>query len=155
LAEAGRPLAGARLVGTVEAVLDADGVALPAICHADHGRAAAALRLALGEVRYAAERAVGRSLTPELVLADMDRISVDGDDGDKHVHFGSGAPFGITPRELAVLRVLPSSTYREIADALFISERTVEHHVRSLCGKLGVRHRREAVAAARRHGLIP
>ncbi len=51
--------------------------------------------------------------------------------------------------------VAEGQTDRQIAAALFISERTVEHHVRNLCGKLGVRHRREAVVTARRHGLIP
>jgi DNA-binding CsgD family transcriptional regulator len=142
-------------VGAVEAVLDADGVALPAICRADHGRAAAELRLALGEDRYAAELAAGRSLTPELVLGELDQILADGGDGAEHTRPGPGAQFGMTARELDVLRLLPTSTYREIAAALFISERTVEHHVRNLCGKLGVNHRREAVATARRRGVIP
>jgi DNA-binding CsgD family transcriptional regulator len=109
----------------------------------------------LGEDRYAAERAAGRSLTPEQALAELDRISADGGDGTEHVRPRPGERFGLTERELTVLHLLPSSTYREIAGRLFISERTVEHHVRNLCGKLGVRHRREAVATARRHGLIP
>jgi ATP/maltotriose-dependent transcriptional regulator MalT len=155
LAEAGRSQIAARLVGAVEAVLDADGVALPAINRADHGRAAAKLRLTLGEDRYGVERAAGLSLTPEQVLAELDHVLVDGVDGTAHVRSQADTPFGITAREIAVLRLLPSSTYREIADALFISERTVEHHVRNLSGKLGVHHRRAAVEAARRHGLIP
>jgi predicted ATPase/DNA-binding CsgD family transcriptional regulator len=154
LVEAGRPQVSARLVGAIEAILDVDGVALPGSFRADHDRATAGLRLALDEDRYEVELAAGRSLTPEQILAELDRILADGSDDAEQARPTVAAPFGITARELTVLRLLPSSTYREIADTLFISERTVEHHVRSLCGKLGVRHRREAVEAARRHGVI-
>jgi predicted ATPase/DNA-binding CsgD family transcriptional regulator/transcriptional regulator with XRE-family HTH domain len=154
LTEAGRPQVGARLVGAVEAILDADAVALPDSFRTDHDRATTALRRALDEDRYGVERAAGRALGPEQVLAELDRVLADGSDDTEHAPPRAGAPFGITAREFTILRLLPSATYREIADALFISERTVEHHARSLCGKLGVRHRREAVDAARRHGLI-
>jgi predicted ATPase/DNA-binding CsgD family transcriptional regulator len=155
LTEAGRSQFGARLVGAVEAVLDADGVALPALCRADHGRAAAELQLALGEDRYGVERATGRCLTPEQILAEVDAMLAESEDVTAHSRPCSESRFGITARELQILCLLPTSTYREIASRLFISERTVEHHVRNLCGKLGVHHRREAVHAARRHGVIP
>ena len=155
LAATGRSLLGARLVGAVEAVLDTDGVALPASCRADHGRATAELRLALGEERYTAERKAGQTLTPEQVLAELDRRSADGGDGLEPIRRQLDVPFGVTARELDILRLLPSSTYRQIASRLFISERTVEHHVHNICGKLGVRHRREVVDIARQAGLIP
>jgi DNA-binding CsgD family transcriptional regulator len=152
--ETGRLQVGARLVGAVEAVLDADGVALPAICHADYEHATVALNFALGDIRYAAERAAGRSLTPEQVLAELDHILADQSADTESARSRYGEPFGITARELDVLRLLPGYTYREIGEQLFISERTVEHHSRSLCRKLGVNHRRAAVDVARRHGLI-
>jgi DNA-binding NarL/FixJ family response regulator len=44
---------------------------------------------------------------------------------------------------------------REIADTLFVSVRTVEHHVARLFAKLGVRSRSSAVAAAITVGLLP
>jgi DNA-binding NarL/FixJ family response regulator len=56
----------------------------------------------------------------------------------------------LTTRELEVLRLLAGGlTDRAIADALTISPRTVESHVGSILGKLGVRNRAEAAARYR------
>ena len=57
---------------------------------------------------------------------------------------------GLTTRELEVLRLLAGGlTDRAIADALTISPRTVESHVGSILGKLGVRNRAEAAGRFR------
>jgi DNA-binding CsgD family transcriptional regulator len=54
-----------------------------------------------------------------------------------------------------VLRLLATGrTDREIAAALFIGLRTVNWHVGSILGKLGVTTRRAAVDQARAAGLI-
>jgi LuxR family transcriptional regulator, maltose regulon positive regulatory protein len=61
----------------------------------------------------------------------------------------------LTLRELEIVRELPTmSTVEEIASALFVSANTVKTHVRSVYQKLGVTSRRDAVAEARRLGLI-
>ena len=68
----------------------------------------------------------------------------------------SVVPFGLSPREFGVLLVLAEGrTNREIAERLFISERTVAVHVRRILAKLGVSGRVEAAGMAIRLGLLP
>jgi DNA-binding NarL/FixJ family response regulator len=66
------------------------------------------------------------------------------------------APGGdLTPRELEILTLLSAGKRpREIAAALFISEKTVSSHLQRVLTKLDVRSRTEAVAVAYREGLI-
>ena len=61
----------------------------------------------------------------------------------------------LTPREQEVLRLLAEgNTNRQLGKALFISEKTASVHVSNILGKLEVSSRGEAVAAARRRGLV-
>jgi len=61
----------------------------------------------------------------------------------------------LTPRELETLQLLALGLpNREIAERLFISERTVKFHVNAILSKLGARSRTEAVVRAARHGLV-
>ncbi|GAA2745134.1 hypothetical protein GCM10009868_25520 [Terrabacter aerolatus] len=61
----------------------------------------------------------------------------------------------LSARELSLLRELPSLlTVAEIAEARAVSRNTVKTQLRSLFQKLGVGSRRDAVAAARRLGLL-
>jgi DNA-binding CsgD family transcriptional regulator len=63
-------------------------------------------------------------------------------------------PAGLTAREVEVLALLGSgASNAEIAAQLFLSERTVEHHVAALLRKLGVGSRGRAVSEAVRLGL--
>jgi DNA-binding CsgD family transcriptional regulator len=61
----------------------------------------------------------------------------------------------VTARELDVLRLLAEGLRNaDIAERLFLSRRTVDHHVSAILRKLGVSTRGEGVAAATRLGLL-
>jgi DNA-binding CsgD family transcriptional regulator len=63
-------------------------------------------------------------------------------------------PANLTPREVEVLALVEQGLRnRQIADRLFVSAKTVDHHVGAILRKLGVHTRGEAGAAARRLGL--
>lgn len=65
------------------------------------------------------------------------------------------APIRLSDRERDVLALLAQRyTAPEIADRLFISVRTVEHHVSNIYNKLGVNSRRAAAAVAVQLGLV-
>ena len=64
-------------------------------------------------------------------------------------------PGGLTGRQLDVLGLLVDGlSNAEIAARLVISRRTADHHVSAILGKLEARSRGEAVAAARRLGVV-
>ena len=54
----------------------------------------------------------------------------------------------LTAGELRVLKLLPASTYPQIASMLYISRNTVKTHLRSIYQKLGVASRSEAIERA-------
>ena len=67
-----------------------------------------------------------------------------------------GNPAGLTSRELEVLALLAEGlTNAQVAERLFVSPKTVDHHVSAVLRKLGETNRSAAVAAARRAGMLP
>jgi DNA-binding CsgD family transcriptional regulator len=67
----------------------------------------------------------------------------------------SAARFGLTERELDVLRLLVTGRSNpQIAELLFISPATARTHVSNILAKLDVHTRTEAVDVAHRHGLL-
>jgi len=65
------------------------------------------------------------------------------------------APADLTPRELEILRLIAAGAAdRQIAEALFVSRRTVATHVASILKKLDVETRTAAALRAVRKGFV-
>lgn len=64
-------------------------------------------------------------------------------------------PAGLTTRQLEVLRLMTDGlSNTEIANELYVSKKTVEHHISAVYTKLGVRSRQQATRAAVDLGVI-
>jgi DNA-binding CsgD family transcriptional regulator/tetratricopeptide (TPR) repeat protein len=115
---------------------------------------------ALGAAHAACERLGAAPLANELTLLAR-RARIELADGpaarppEPAEHDDPGARLGLTRRELQVLGLVTDGlTNREIAQALFVTERTAGAHVSSILAKLHVRSRLEAATAAHRLGLV-
>jgi len=86
----------------------------------------------------------GAKLWAERTRAELKRIS------------GRAAiPGALTPAEERVAAlVAEGKTNKEVAAALFLSDRTVEGHLARIFGKLGIRHRTEVAAALQTQGVV-
>jgi two-component system, NarL family, response regulator DevR len=67
----------------------------------------------------------------------------------------SGEPFPLNPRQLAIIRLVAHGlTNREIADRLYLSEKTVKAYLGEALRRLGVKKRVEAALLASSKGWI-
>jgi DNA-binding NarL/FixJ family response regulator len=66
----------------------------------------------------------------------------------------SSGPQPLSDREREVLQLVARGhTYKEIGGELFISEKTVENHVRNILGKLHLSRKQELIRYAVEHGI--
>jgi DNA-binding CsgD family transcriptional regulator len=97
-------------------------------------------------IAEAAQVKVREPITPSPVPVPLDTPSTSSFRGNS---------FGLTAREIEVLRLVTQGlTYTQIAEQLIISPRTVDAHLRSIYGKLGVTSRNAATHFAFEHNLI-
>ena len=121
------------------------------------GRVVAGVYASVGREAFVEAWLADRALAFDAAVAEACRAGP----GERGAAARSGAPalrpparFGLSTREREVLALLVQGrTDREIAEALFLSRRTVTTHASNLFAKLGVASRTEAAALAVREGL--
>ncbi len=87
---------------------------------------------------------------------DADAILIAPGTSEEAIDDDDGLIEPLTPREMEVLALLADGlSNKRIAGELGISDQTVKFHVASICGKLSVANRTEAVRQAIRRGIIP
>ncbi len=146
----------ARLFGVTTALAEATGLAAAWPERDLHAQGMETAREALGGEAFAAAFAAGRHLSKDQFLAEVEQV----------LDLASAMPSppsampdpahrtSLTARELEVLGlIVEGCSNREIAEALFVSPRTVDTHITNVLAKLDAKSRTAAVAAARRLGL--
>ncbi len=117
--------------------------------------------LALGAAQRRAKRRREARETLEEALATFERIGaalwVERARAElKRISGRAATPGALTPAEERVAAlVAEGKTNREVAAALYLSDRTVEGHLSRIFGKLGIRHRADLAGALQTRGISP
>jgi predicted ATPase/DNA-binding CsgD family transcriptional regulator len=149
LTELGGFASSARLLAVADAERAALGVSVPTQVRAVHEQTRCTTRQALGAAAYAAALTLGQIQPVERAIDQALTAAI-----DERCAPPTTGP-GLTRRERDVLRQMAEGrSDPEIADALFLSTRTVSWHVGNILAKLAVDSRTAAVARAVRDGLV-
>lgn len=145
----------ARLVGAADAIYERLGIPEGGPQVVDYATTATRVRAVLGADVYERAWAEGFALTTEQALdiaLAVTHMREDTETAPPTAVSGTPVPallVELTPRERDVLRLIAEGrTNDAIAEALFISPRTVTTHITRLYAKLGVSNRAEAVNLA-------
>jgi predicted ATPase/DNA-binding CsgD family transcriptional regulator len=172
LARQGEAVWAARLWGGAETLREVGGPRGPFIMfakrtqaeRADDERLVSAVRTQLGEQAFAKAWAEGRTMTPEQALAAQGKpVLFDQPPAKSPSKPRTKASKGLVPtpshglteREVEVLRLVAQGlTDAQVAEALVVSPRTVNAHLRSIYSKLGLTSRHAATRYALEHHLV-
>ncbi len=164
LAELGRPVEAAWLWSAAEALCATLGLPLPPGERAFVSRALPAVRADLGEEAFTTAWTEGRAMTPEQALTRLSHTVLSSHPpapatrsarGTRHQLPSPSETLDLTEREVEVLRLVARGlSDAQVADALVISPRTVNAHLRSIYSKLGITSRHAATLFAIKQQLI-
>jgi predicted ATPase/DNA-binding CsgD family transcriptional regulator len=154
----GRAERAARLAGASARLRDEVGIAGNSQLQRNWAEIEETIRAALGPESFQREWAAGWAMTREDALADADAVFAEEqaapDPTSTQPAAGAAVEAGLTPRETEVLRLIARDwSNQQIADALFLSRRTVHKHVENILAKLGTDSRAGAAVWAVRHYL--
>jgi RNA polymerase sigma factor (sigma-70 family) len=145
---------GARLLGASLAILDVIGLKITEKSHLDVDRTDALLRSLLDGDVYEQALREGHQMSIPAAIDLAIRITA-APVAEEVREVAAQPDDDLTPREREVLRLLAAGkSNAEIADELFISQRTVTTHLTRLYAKLEVTSRTAAISAALRLGLV-
>lgn len=115
----------------------------------------ATVRTQLGEAAFTAAWREGRPFSLSAARDELAALTPLAPAGPETLAKPPRTVDSLTRRERDILHLLAEhKSDREIAEALFLSLRTVNWHVRSILAKLGATSRREAILRAREDGLV-
>jgi DNA-binding CsgD family transcriptional regulator len=151
----------AQLYGAAAAVRASTQAVLAPHEAADREHKKGTLRKNLGAAAFERGWAAGQRMLPEeaidlaLALLRDAGLSPAGGTSETTKPGASGPQSPLSPREHEVLRLVAEGlTSKEIGERLFLSHRTVDHHLTAIYNKLGVDNRAQAVAVATREGML-
>jgi ATP/maltotriose-dependent transcriptional regulator MalT len=147
------PERGTRLLAAAETLRETTGVDRPAARSADHERTVAALRTTLGADAFARAWEVGRRLPLGEIVADA---LTPAEPAGPQVPPASTSPGPLTRREREVAALIARGlTNRQIAEELFIAERTADTHVEHILAKLALGSRTQVATWVVEQGDVP
>jgi DNA-binding CsgD family transcriptional regulator len=145
-----------QLLAATDAHRERTGMPLAQAYLALHDQLLADLRATMAGDSYAAAWTAGHGMPlAEAVAVAMNVLAVIDAADSLPIAPQLAANHDLSPRELEVLRLIAiGQSNREIAEALYLSPRTVERHIANVYLKIDVHSRAEATAYAQRHHLV-
>jgi non-specific serine/threonine protein kinase len=162
----GQPDKAARLFGAAERVREEVGAIVDRADVGEYERNVAAVKAQLDEATFTMDWAEGRAMNIDEAIAYAQQEITDTaqpaavPEAIKKRKAGATpavqvSPNELTRREVEVLRLVAGGlTNPQVSAQLFLSHRTVEAHLHSIFGKLGVTTRGEAIRYAIEHDLV-
>jgi DNA-binding CsgD family transcriptional regulator len=148
-----QPERAAQLLGALAALCETLGVAVAPVNQPDLERVVAATRAQLSGAAYDRAWEAGHTLPLDQAL-DEAVPPAPAAELAPAAPAAAAYPAGLTAREVEVLRLVAQGlTNSQVAERLCLSPRTVENHLRSIYGKLGVSTRAAATHFAVSHDL--